>query len=298
MKILFLVMISSVLSSASWSILWVFLTVIGCVPVVMAMEGNGGSLAEPDVGGFQWPDGKRAAVSLTFDDARPSQLVHGLSVFDEFGIKVTFYLSPANLEQHIPGWQRAVAAGHEMGNHTLHHPCTGNFAFAREKALENYTLEAMARELDEANAMIRALLGVEPVSFAYPCGQTFVGRGKEVRSYVPLVAERFVSGRLWLSEDANDPGFCDLSQLLARESDGKDFEELKALADDAGRRARWLILAGHEIADAGPQTTRLADLRRLCAYLTAPENGFWVQPVGVIGRYVEARNRGAAEAAP
>ncbi|HCR92034.1 MAG TPA: hypothetical protein DIW50_16625, partial [Prolixibacteraceae bacterium] len=37
--------------------------------------------------GFQWPEGKKMAVSFTFDDARFSQADNGLPLFDKYGVK-------------------------------------------------------------------------------------------------------------------------------------------------------------------------------------------------------------------
>ena len=52
--------------------------------------------ANPGAGGFPWPEGARAAVSLSFDDARPSQVDVGLPIFDRHGVKVTFFLVPSS----------------------------------------------------------------------------------------------------------------------------------------------------------------------------------------------------------
>ena len=92
---------------------------------------------------FSWPAGKRAAISLTFDDARFSQIDNGLPLLDEYGTKATFYVLIRPLEERLSDWKKAAANGHEIGNHTMTHPCSGNFPFARERALENYTLEKM-----------------------------------------------------------------------------------------------------------------------------------------------------------
>jgi peptidoglycan/xylan/chitin deacetylase (PgdA/CDA1 family) len=235
---------------------------------------------------FPWPDGRQCAVSLTFDDARLSQIDAGIPLLDRYKIKASFYISPGNLEQRLDGWQAAVKNGHEIGNHSMSHPCTGNYAFSRENALEDYTLEQMAKELDEATAFIRLYIDSIPRSFAYPCGQTFVGRGKQTRSYVPLVAERFVTGRKWLNEDANDSFFCDMAQLLAMESDQKSFEELLPLIEKAKAEGRWLILAGHEMADSGYQTTYLQTIERLCQYANIEKNGLWVDTVSNIAAYI------------
>src|SRR5690606_234668 len=135
------------------------------------------------------PGDARMALSLSFDDGRASQVDVGLDVFARHDARVTLYVVPSAVEARLDGWKRAVAAGHEIGNHSLTHSCSGNFPFAREKALEQHTLARMRAELVEANERIAALLGTTPRTFAYPCGQTFVGRGRDTRSYVPVVAE-------------------------------------------------------------------------------------------------------------
>jgi peptidoglycan/xylan/chitin deacetylase (PgdA/CDA1 family) len=245
---------------------------------------------EPDT--FVWPSGKRMAVSLTFDDARPSQVDVGIPLFDSYGIKATFYVTPSRVQERLAGWRDAVAGGHEIGNHSVRHPCTGNFPWARHKALEDYTLAQMAAELEQANAEVVSMLNVRPVTFAYPCGQKFVGRGENLESYVPLIATRFLAGRGWRDEGANDPVFCDLAQLMAMELDGLRFEQLKALIDAAAEQGFWLILCGHEIGEGGRQTTRIETLRAFCEYAGDPQNGLWVDTVANVARYVSARTHG------
>ena len=235
---------------------------------------------------FRWPEGKKAAVSLTFDDARLSQIDVGMSVLDRCKVKATFYVSPDNVEQRLEGWKQAVKNGHEIGNHTMTHPCTGNYAFSKENALEDYTLDRIAAEIDRASDILQKKLGVKPTTFAYPCGQTFVGRGKDVKTYVPLVAARFLTGRGAGGEDANDPVLCDLSQLLAMGSDGLTFEQLKILIDKATQEGRWLILCGHEIGQGGYQTTFRQTVEKLCRYAQDPANGLWIDTVGNIGTYI------------
>jgi peptidoglycan/xylan/chitin deacetylase (PgdA/CDA1 family) len=236
--------------------------------------------------GFAWPAGKRAAVSLSFDDARPSQLELGLPVLEAYGVKATFYVSLAPVEERPADWKAVSEAGHEIGNHSVRHPCTGNFPWSRKKALEDYTLSQMAIELDQASAEIERLLDVRPVTFAYPCGQKFVGRGNGVRSYVPVVASRFLAGRGWRDEGTNDPAFCDLAQLMTLELDGLSFEQLKALAEQAARDGHWLVLCGHDIGPGGRQTVRIDTLRAFCEYAQNPQNGLWVDTVANVARYV------------
>ncbi|MDO1446532.1 polysaccharide deacetylase family protein [Rhodocytophaga aerolata] len=240
-----------------------------------------------------WPQGKRMALSLTFDDARMSQVEKGTALLNEYKAKATFYVVPATVKQRLESWKQAVVSGHEIGNHSLNHPCTGNFPWARQKALEDYTLDNMRNELREANQQIKDLLGVTPQVFAYPCGQTFVGRGKDTKSYVPVIAELFSSGRLWLSEGPNDPLFCDMAQLTGMEMDGKNFDQIKPLLEKAKETGQWVVLAGHEMNDSGEQTTRLSMLKDLLAYAQDPANGIWLAPVGTVSEYIQKQKKPA-----
>jgi len=236
---------------------------------------------------ISWPKGKQVAVSLSFDDARLSQVDAGAALLDEYGIKATFYVGPSGLKQRLEGWKKIASNGHEIGNHSLNHPCTGNFAWSKQKALENYTIDQMRKELIDANKQIEGLLGVKPVVFAYPCGQTFIGRGKSTKSYVPIVAELFLTGRGWLDEGPNDPTFCDFAQLTGMEMDGKNFNEILSLLENAKKTGGWLVLAGHEMGDIGPQTTRLNMLRNLFEYAKDPANGIWITTVGAAAKYIQ-----------
>ena len=260
------------------------------LPLAIVSLAAGAAFGQP-APRFAWPNGARAALSLSFDDARPSQVDVGLDVLDAYGAKATFFVVPSAMERRLAGWKRAVAAGHEIGNHSLTHPCSGNFPWARRKALEDFTIERIRRELVDANLRVQELLGVVPETFAYPCGQTFVGRGRETKSYVPVVAELFVAGRGWLAESPNDAAFCDLAQVLGMEMDGKEFEQVLPLLDQARETGGWLVLGGHEIGPDGRQTTRVGMLRRLLPYARDPVNGLWLAPVGAVAKHVKSIQR-------
>lgn len=262
--------------------------VLFCVILLLA---NIGFAAQATAGslwsaGFSWPEGRSCAMSLSFDDARTSQVDVGIPLLDQYGVKGTFFVLPGNLEARLEGWKRAVSAGHEIGNHTVNHPCTGNFVSARKKALEDYTLAKMHFELVEANRRIKEALGVLPTTFAYPCGEKFVGRGLDTRSYVPLVAEMFIAGRGYPDEAFNDPAFCDLAQLMGMKIDDTTFEEIVSVLKKAQKEGQWVIFVSHEVGKEGPQTTREDVLTRLLQYTQNSDNEIWVQPIGIVAKYI------------
>jgi peptidoglycan-N-acetylglucosamine deacetylase len=235
---------------------------------------------------FRWPEGKRMALSLTFDDARPSQLENAVPILDRHGVKATFYVNPQPLAARAADWRAVAASGHEIGNHSATHPCTGNFLWSRDRALESQTLETIAADIDRATREIEDLIGVRTRTFAYPCGQTFVGRGLETRSYVPVVAERFLAGRGWLGEGPNDPAFCDLAQLLGMEFDGLTFASFRTLIEQAAERGAWLVLCGHDVGESGRQTVLASTLEEVCRFASDPANGVWIDAVERIAGYI------------
>ena len=238
------------------------------------------------------------ALSLTFDDGRSSQVTDAVPVLDSFGARATFYAQPQNLMEELELWQKAAAAGHEFGNHTVGHPCTGNFAWVRYDGvvLESYDLDRMRAEILEANNRIEELLGVRPTSFAYPCGQTYVGRGAGTQSYVPLVAELFQTGRRWLDETSNAPAHFDRAQVMAMRMDGEDFTRVRRMIERTKRNENWLVLAGHSISESSPWGTDLGMLKELLAYVQDPENGVWLATVSEVASFIAEEQAAAEEA--
>jgi len=77
---------------------------------------------------INWPNGSRAALSLSFDDARFSQVQCGLPTLAKVGVRASFYVTISYMNQRLDAWKQAVRDGHEIGNHTMTHPCSGNYA--------------------------------------------------------------------------------------------------------------------------------------------------------------------------
>lgn len=233
---------------------------------------------------FVWPDGRRAAVSLSWDDARVSQVEIGIPLLNEYGIRGSFYVLPRPVEKHLEQWRSALARGHEIGNHTINHPSGGNFTWQKpEYMLESYTLERIEQEIIEANQRLEALLGTRPTTFAYCAGQTFVGRGLGVKSYVPLIAKHFMIGRTYFLPTYNIPDRCDRAQINGIGIDNLPFEQVRFYIDAAVDGKGWAVLVGHEMGNPSDRLNTSADvLRRVCDYLKSrPE--IWVDTVAAVG---------------
>jgi peptidoglycan/xylan/chitin deacetylase (PgdA/CDA1 family) len=230
------------------------------------------------------PNGARVALSLTFDDSRESQLDIAVPILAAHGLRATFFVLPSPVARRQSDWRAVVESRHEIGNHTVSHPCSANFEFSRTNALEDYSLEGMEAEIDDASGRLEQLLGVRPESFAYPCGQSFVGRGESRTSYVPLVARRFAAARGYGSETANDPQRCDFAHLEAFTIDGLDPGESAGLVDQADATGRWVILVGHDVGERGEQTVLTDSLKALCHRVAQAD--VWVAPVAEVAEHL------------
>ncbi|MDX2432493.1 MAG: polysaccharide deacetylase family protein [Bacteroides sp.] len=127
---------------------------------------------------FSWPEGKVAAVCLTYDDGLDCHLDVAVPALDKHGLKGTFYCSgfSSSLNQRIDEWRKIAGDGHELGNHTLFHPCDGEkFDWVKpEYDLNSYSLDQLMIELRTANTLLEAVDGKKVRSFAYTCADNSI----------------------------------------------------------------------------------------------------------------------------
>ena len=96
---------------------------------------------------FPWPNGARAAIVLTYDDSLRSQLDIAVPQLDAAGLKGSFFLNGTMPLEAVESWRAVAASGHELGNHSLFHPCpAASFPADPRYHAENYTVATMIRE--------------------------------------------------------------------------------------------------------------------------------------------------------
>lgn len=234
-----------------------------------------------------WPDQCQGAVSLTFDDGMASQLAIAAPLLTQHELAGTFYINPrTNYQEQLAPWHSAVAAGHEIGNHTVNHPCSKNFAFVADNhrlALEEMSLEEIDADIAKAGERIHEVFPAQtPTSFAYPCYQPFVGRGATRQSYVPMVARHCVAGR-GRGERHNHPLHCDLHYLWSTPCERMTGAELVGLAEQAAAEGRWAVLTFHGVNE-GHLSIAQGDLAELCAFLARQRARIWTAPVATIAQ--------------
>ena len=130
---------------------------------------------------------QRAAIVLTYDDSAPSQLQYAVPALNEAGLKGTFFLTGANMPpESMPRWRAVAEAGHELANHTIHHPCNaGTYEAPARYTTEAYDVDTMLNEIRTMNAFLTAIDGRPLHAYGAPCGHTTAGG---VDFYGPLMA--------------------------------------------------------------------------------------------------------------
>lgn len=179
--------------------------------------------------------------------------------------------------------------GHKIGNHTLSHPCSCVYPFSEGHCLEEMALEDIEADILEAQRRLEAVAaGGRVETFAYPCDESFVGRGAFRRSYVPVVARYFLAARdggypPW----SNNPLSCDLHHLWSWPADKLSLAEMVGLVELTANNGRWAIFTFHGVGGDYLQVPE-DDFRVLLEYLVG-RGDTWVAPVAQIAAYVSEK---------
>ena len=236
-------------------------------------------------------NGKPAAICLTYDDALNVHLDNVVPSLDSLGLKATFYLSAffPGFRERVTEWRAVAKNGHELGNHTLFHPCLGKpeREWVRpEYDLRTYTKRRLLDELKVADTLLEALDGKTRRSFAYPCGDTMVGDSSYVDNIkTEFVAARGVKGEMPSLEEI------DLFNVGAYVVDGQSGEELIALVRQARQGNALAVFLFHGVGGEHSMNISLNEHRKLLDFLKHNEKHFWIAPFAEIAEYVIASRK-------
>ncbi len=229
-----------------------------------------------------WPNGAKAAVSLTYDDGLATQLDHGLASIEAAKLKATFFLTHDNIEGRTADWVEVGRLGHEVANHTMTHPC----------GLQPYSAASYARkELIPMNAWLDAHFGKSNAHlFAYPCSVTDLGPGNANQQFARFEATLKSVGiraARTSDEDApNSPRYARARPYALRASATTyDKDDPKLAIDyvkDAMTRGDWAILVFHDIVRrrTGEGQTTIATHETVLNWLTSQP--LWCAPMGEV----------------
>ena len=253
------------------------------------------SLAEPVEEPFVWPNGAKAAVSLTYDDAVPVHYRRVAPMLARNGLAGTFYLTMRYIES--PGrWKALPKNGHELGNHTLFHSCRQDPEVQYtwlddEYDLRKYSETRLRDELLIGNKYIDLLDGGVPKTFGNACNHVTFGEGKAERPMDLVLEEFFVAARGPVSNRIITPKNLNYYQLGHFKADGKTFEEMKAKVEDAVEEGGWVIFSIHGVgSDNHPAYMKDAEHKKLVQWLGQHKDVVWTAPVVDVATYLKRQH--------
>ena len=160
---------------------------------------------------FAWPKGAKAAVSLAYDDALDSQLDNAIPALNRHRLKASFYLTLAapSITGRMEAWRQASRDGHELGNHSLFHPCAGSAPgrtwVPAHRDLDSTTAAQMQDQVRLASVFLQAIDGKTERTFTPPCLDLNASNGNYVDALKPdFVGFRARSGAVTEAMDGLD----------------------------------------------------------------------------------------------
>lgn len=244
-----------------------------------------GVAAEPP---FAWPGGARAAVSLAYDDALDSQLDHAIPALDRAGLKGSFYLTLASdtVRRRMAEWRAAAARGHELGNHTLFHQCSGALPgrewVSPDADLDRVSAAQLAAQVRLGNTVLKAIDGRTERTFTAPCGDTKAA-GED---YIGLVAPEFVAIKLGQGGVVADMAKLDLHAVPVDVPVDVSGEQLIARVTEAARAGTLVSITFHGIGGDHLSVSAAAH-EALLRHLAEHRATYWTASFLDIARHVK-----------
>lgn len=228
-----------------------------------------------EAGGFTWPGGANAAMSLTFDGGLPEHLELVIPALDEHEIKGTFFVTVPQLLDNPSGWKKAAEAGHEIASHSLFQASEGG-------ALTAWTLEMLKEDLRMTEKGIAEICGVPVSSFALPGGSTECAEG----DYRPVLAKLYTSLRA-MDPLPNPGGETDLTRVGSLR-----WENLVGTIEAyLPETSHWNVVVFEKFF--GPDVMAAEDdLRFLLAHLARKREHIWTAPMNAVSEWINASRTG------
>ena len=244
-------------------------------------------------------NGKKCAVSLTYDDGLNVHLDRVIPALDSMGMKGTFYLTGFRdgVGKRINDWRAAAGNWHELGNHTLFHPCIA-VANGRDYSdwvkpeydLNGYTITRMTDEIKMANIFLNAIDGKNTRTIAYPCGDCFI----QDSSYVPFIRNDMAGGRG--GSGYNTILGTDIYRIASiGVDDHYSGEQLIGIVQKAQKTETLVVICFHGVGGEHRTDISFGKHNMLLRYLKENETRIWVAPLVEVAEYIrEYKERPAA----
>ncbi|MFO7880499.1 MAG: polysaccharide deacetylase family protein [Bacteroidales bacterium] len=241
---------------------------------------------------LKWND-KKCAVALTYDDALSVHLDIVAPLLDSLNLHATFYVygNAVSFYQRIDEWRRLANTGHELGNHSLFHPCNskskGNEWVKSEYDLDNYSVERMLDEIRLASTLLQSIDGKSERSYAYPCGNKYAGDSL----YESLLNSDFIAAR-GVTPGLNGKNDISLFDIKAYAVDDYSYDEIVRLINIAKEKEMFIVFVFHGIGGGHSSVFDKNEHLKLLEFLKENNDSIWTAPIIEIAKYINESQAG------
>ena len=233
-------------------------------------------------------NGKKCAVVLTYDDALNEHLDKVIPALDSLSIKATFYLiaeAPA-VKNRKKEWRKVAKNGHELGNHTLTHPCDGSLpgrSFVKsENDLTKYTVKKALEEINQANLILEKIDGKKQRTFAYPCGDLTISD----TLFYNYLKNDFVAAR-GVKSDFPKITEVDLSNINASSQVKTTAEQMIQKIEEAEKSESFIVFIFHGVGGGHSLNVDLKEHKKLLQYLNKRKEEIWTAPMLEVAKHIK-----------
>ncbi|MCF0064544.1 polysaccharide deacetylase family protein [Dyadobacter chenwenxiniae] len=232
--------------------------------------------------------GKKCAVVLTYDDALNVHLDHVIPALDSLDLKGSFYLTASSdaARNRIKDWRAAAANGHELGNHTLYHPCDatgpGMSWVKPEYDLSKYSMARIQDEIRMCNAFLKSIDGLDKRTFAFTCGHKKVAEGEFIQTLSDeFIAARAVRHEMHAFEEQN---LMDVDCYSMAEKSG---QEMISLVKQAQQSGKLLVFLFHGVGGEHALNVSNRAHSELLHYLKENEKDIYVDTMRNVAGHIQ-----------
>lgn len=235
-----------------------------------------------------WKDNKKAAASITLDDAIIGQFTIAAPLLKKCGLQATFFITPRIMEGQKITWQmvnEAATNGNEIANHTLTHP-----------HLQRLPADSIVYEVEACNKLIdKNVQDQQSITMAYPFGDG--GNNNDSEKLVMKAVQPYCIGARATRNNKltynpysfavnNDAYYLINSDMIA---DSASMAALPAQLDETIAAGGWYVPTYHGIENGWIITKATAFEEHLKAFIKRKDE-LWIAPFANVIKYHKERN--------
>jgi sialate O-acetylesterase len=232
--------------------------------------------------------GKKAVVVLTYDDALNVHLDNVIPALDSLSLKGTFYLTSSSdaSRNRINDWRKAANNGHELGNHTVYHPCDASLPgmswVKPEYDLSKYNMAQIQSEIKMCNAFLKAIDGKTKRTFAFTCGHKKVAEGE----FITSLSDEFVAARA-VRHEMHSFDEQKLMDIDCYSMEDKTGEEMIAMVKKAQETGKLLVFLFHGVGGEHNLNVSKEAHSQLLHYLKENESDIYIDTMLNVAEHIK-----------